>query len=379
MLTNKKKSFLLKWGGIILFCTTGFMAFVFVTKNFLKEHAIKEFKNGCWNDIDFKTTEKMLLESSIKSKIPFYEYYKNQEIAKGKTEKDIIEDSFFLTRKKHHYNKKAIFVLFYHNGLKAIFKTNYSENLFDIHKRISAYNISKFLNLKIVPPAVMKNIDGQWGAVELFVENIKDYPPEYIDNLSPIQKSNLYVYTFITGIIDLSYSNILISKKCFLPVIIDNDESNFVLMEYGKIPYRRFPINREYSVLDKRSFKVAPFEKAVIFKKPSFEAIEDTFPGLTFKYKNMIRKKLLLNKSISYFKYKTFYFISFPEDLHKHLLPIKKYSDYSPQTIKRVKLLDERAIKSLAIDNLKESTTFVDGILHRRELFLTEIKRLKEK
>ena len=66
-------------------------------KNILK---IKQNQSKCWNDINFKKTEKLLLESKVKSLIPFYKYYKNQEIKKGKLKIDIEKRDLFYIKKK---------------------------------------------------------------------------------------------------------------------------------------------------------------------------------------------------------------------------------------------------------------------------------------
>ena len=380
----KKRRPLLKLGGGVLLFSLVSLIFVLIHQNILDFSGIvtKKTEDNCWNDIDFEKTEKKLLESSIKSKIPFYEYYKNQELDKGREMGEIEESSFFISRKRKHYNKKALFVLFYHNGLKAVFKENnkHKKVPYGLHKSMTAYDISKFLNLRIVPPTVMRSIDEEWGSVQLFVENIKDYPPEHLDNLNSVQKSNLYLFLFLTGNIDPSYNNILISKTCLLPVVADNDSlSPSALIQYGKIPFMGFPIDGKYSVLDRKDYELAPYYKAVPLKSADFETLKALFPGLSFKHINKVRRNFIRNNNISYFRYKSYYFVKYPRDIYKHFLPIKNYSDYSPQTIKKVKLLNEKILKELAIGYLKEDTNFINGVLHRRELFLNEIKKLKEK
>ena len=356
-------------------------SFLMKSKNLMT----KKITSRCWNDIDFEKTEKMLLESSIQSKTAFYRYYKNQELAEGRTEDKIEEDLFFRKIKRRHYSLKSlktVFFLIYHNGLKAIFKEYKDKKHKNLLKdnNIFGYNISRFLNLRIVPPTVIREINGQRGIVQLFVENVKDYPKEYLDHLSPVQKSNIYTYMYMSGNTDLSYSNLLISKKCLLPAVIDNDHIEpHVLIQYGKTPFRGFPINGKHSALDRRDYELAPFEKAMPLKSADFETLENTFSGLSFEYIKKFRKYFLRHDNISYFIYKDFYFISTPRKIYKHFLPIKKYSDYSPQTIERVKLLDEKTLKDLSTGYLKENKNFINGVLHRQELFLEEMKKLRNK
>ena len=283
MLRNKKRNFFLI--GILLFFILVISFCLFFKQNSdLFRRIYKKPKDICWNDIDFEKTERMLLESSIKSKVPFYQYYKNQMMAgKRVTKQQIENDAIYKHIKKKHYNHKPSFVLFYNNGLKAFFKGKRYEydRLFEAHKNLSGYNISKFLNLKIIPPIVMRKIDGAWGSIQLFVENIKDYPPEYLDGLSSVKKSDIYVYIYLTGYLDLSKGNLLISKKCFLPAVIDLDSITFPsLIQYSKTPFRAF--HGDGTVLDRRDYELAPFEKAMSLKSADFESIENTFPGLSF-------------------------------------------------------------------------------------------------
>ena len=243
------------------------------------KHSENNSGNKCWNDIDFKKTERMLLETPIKEKIPFYEYYKNQEVLKGKTKEEIEKNSFYVKRKRRH-EYSPIFVLFYHNSLKAVFKTKlYNQKKpYSVYSAVSAYNISQVLNLKIVPPTVIRKIDGKEGVVQLFVENISENKEKNLDNLSPIQKSNIYIFFFLTGITDVQYDNVLISTKCLKPVLVDNDGMVLMHAQYGKYPPFKMLRLKGYPFLDEEDYKNVPFEKAVELKNLSFtDAGKDFF------------------------------------------------------------------------------------------------------
>ena len=154
----------------------------------------------CWNDINFKKIERKLLKSSIIKKIPYYQYYKNQEMLNGKTEESIIKSHTFDHRKRKHQGY-PLFVLFYRNGLKAIFKrvNSTTEDNYPYHEYyggiISAYNFARFLGLKIVPPTVIRNVDGKEGVVQLFVENISKIKQRILTVLTLFRKA-IYTFTF---------------------------------------------------------------------------------------------------------------------------------------------------------------------------------------
>ena len=341
----------------------------------------KKVTAKCWNEINFKKTEKLLLESPIKSKIPFYEYYKQEQLSKGKTSQEIDKEYFYKDRRKKHYTKTNLFVLFYDNGLKAIFRVFHNSFSESLSKSISAYKISEFLNMKIVPPTLLREVDGKTGTVQLFVENILNlnYSSKYLKNLSLTQKNNLYLFLFLTGQYDVHYENILISKKCFLPVFVDHDKlSPEIQVQWGKIPFQYYPIKENYINFDKKYYESVPFEEAEILKNPSFEVLKKTFSGLSLYRINQLEK--LINhdfklESISYFKYKDAYFIQEPRSIYKHLLPSPTVKTYSKKTVKKLERMDEKILKDLVVGYLKQDQAFINGFLHRRDLFLKELKK----
>ncbi|MBC6414868.1 MAG: hypothetical protein GDA46_00510 [Bdellovibrionales bacterium] len=338
----------------------------------------KKITSKCWNEINFKKTKELLLKSPIKSKIPFYEYYKQEQLSKGKTSQEIDKEYFYKTRKSYHYTRNEMFVLFYDNGLKAIFRgirKNFSKP-YNLSKNASAYKISEFLNMKIVPPTVLREVDGKKGTVQLFVENIK-YLREDLKNLSLNQKNNLYLFLFLTGQTDLHHKNILISKKCFLPFFVDQDGlSPQTQVQWGEIPFHYYPIKENYVKFDKKYYNSVPFEEAQILKNPSLEVLKKTFSGLSLYHINQLEKNINDYKlgSISFFNYKNSYFIQEPRDIYKHLLPPSPVKTYSKKMIKKLEQIDEKILKDLVVGYLKQDQAFINGFLHRRDLFLKELK-----
>jgi len=247
---------------------------------------------------------------------------------------------------------------------------------------VSAYNFARFLELKIVPPTVIRNIDGKEGVIQLFVENISNKDRgTYLDRLSPVQKSNMYIFFFLTGMEDVGYHNTLISKKCLRPVSIDNDSMGIVLNQYGSLfPFRIFYIKNYKTVLSEEDYKKAPFEKALILKKPSVKTLEKTFFGVKEDKMSFLKGRAKKYGVLTYFKYKNAYWVKyytgkFPVKFMKHLLPLNNIEDYSPQTIEKIKALDKKTIIKLSPIGKR---SVINGIFHRRNLILEGIDILRK-
>ena len=82
---------------------------------------------------------------------------------------------------------------------------------------------------------------------------------------------------------------------------------------------------------------------------------------------------------ITYFKWKDIYWIQAPKisfELYKYLLPFNSIEDYSPQTIKKLGSLNRNTVENLL---LIKDKNIANGILHRRNLILEKMERLKTK
>ena len=340
----------------------------------------KKFKYKCWDDINFEKTERLLLKSSIKEKIPFYEYYKRQKLSEGQTKEDILKDFFYNDRKQKH-ELTPLFVLIYNNGLKAIFKqhkTKHSESFYN--SILSAYKISKFLKLKVVPPAVMRKIDEEKGVVSLFIENIHDRKSKiyHLEKLNPVQKSNLYFFLFLIGIVDPHLDNILVSKKCFKPVFIDTDNMYLLHTQYGKNSLFELFLKEKAHLpfLSQSDYEKAPFEKSIKLNNPSYHTLNTTFPGLSRRNMKKLIEAGKKYNSLYYFKYKENYWIHLNKPvIYEHLLPI---TAFSPKLTQQLKSLDRAVLSRLIVRDTKKTHITINGILYRKSIILKEVEKLKK-
>ena len=354
---------------------------------------MKEKKTKCWNDINLKKIEKHLKENSIKAKVPFYEYYKEQKLLKGRTEEEVLHSKSYI-RKKNLHETRPIFVVIYNNGLKAIAKIKHR---YELQSSVSAYRISQVLDLKIVPPTIIREIDGRSAIFQMFVENVHKDKKDYLDNLNPVQKSDIYIYIFVTGVMDINFGNILISKKCSKPVLVDNDYMAITLDRYGNPPPFNISVHEPHPFLSQRDYENPPFEEAVELTIPSFiqflnqKIIPDLqesglgSPNLFLQIKkDMDIWPPIDGSSISWLKYKGTYWVTttkwYKELLvSRHLLPIEKIKDFSPKTLKKLRKITYKELKRLLIGNYKDSRTFINGVLYRRDMILKEVEKMRTK
>ena len=342
-------------------------------KNILK---IKQNQSKCWNDINFKKTEKLLLESKVKSLIPFYKYYKNQEIKKGKLKIDIEKrDSFYKQRKKNHEKETPLFVVFYYdNIIKSIFKEkNKNTSLFNIiWSTASAYNFSQFFNLKMIPPTIIRKINGRLGSLQLFIEsNIKIIScKNKLELLSKINRDfarNIYNFYFLTGIQDVHCGNILISKNCSMLVLIDNDSMYLNISKRGYF-HQFFKISHtKKTILTEQDYKNAPFEEAIELKKDSIENLKRIYPTITPRQFKRVQRIASKYGDVLYLKYKDRLWIASKTNkrtrIYEKLLNNQDHYLPSSQFLKKLKQLDKTTIRSLLVGDFKKmkvlSTVFI--------------------
>ena len=245
----------------------------------------------------------------------------------------------------------------------------------DLH--ITAYNISNFINLKIVPPVVRRFVNGREGVVQLFIESIEGEKIEYIKQLPPVQKTDLYTFVFLIGHTDFNEHNILISKKCLLPVLIDNDYFGKALnKEYGSVPFEVYPLsNFRGDFLIRFDFESIPFEKTIILKDFSLESLQNTFVDLSLDEIKYMKRYYEVYGRIHYLRYKNQYYVKVKPLIYRYFMPpSKNIEDYSTETINKVRMINKDLLRELAHGFLKKQNTFLEGFLYRKDLFLKAIE-----
>ena len=120
--------------------------------------------------------------------------------------------------------------------------------------------------------------------------------------------------------------------------------------------------------------------KTKLLKQPFIENLKINFPDIN-RNDFISLKEYTEKMPLYYFEYKEAYWIKDIKKyhrIHKHLLPFNKKEDYSSQTIKKLKRINNYTIKKLLVNSFKKDI-YINGILYRKKLILEEMKRLKEK
>ena len=354
--------------------TACFLLFSLVLLNctYLNQFSLIKEKQ-CWNDIDFTKMEKFLKTSKIIEKSVFQAYPKKK-------------------------NKLPIYLLLFDNGVKAVFKPN--RPLLDQVSALRAYHFSQLLNLKLVPPTVVRTVDRERGIVQLFIESEASHLE---DHLSSSQKGDIYLFHVVIGELDPARINTLIGKECKYPALVDNeknmDRQRFSLLQHGDFPYFKAPtsnikqIKSDLNFFDYESFPfhlaksvknfsslrynletlkkklsdIKPKTVAVLFKEPSgADLSKDTLHYI--QWKNTLWFKINFEKFI--YLYKNFAF-----------------SSPSKQTIKKFKSLNHKDLHFLS-STVKKSFNKEEGqkimeavkpfdsfILYRRDMILREYEK----
>lgn len=398
---------------LILILGLFFLTLLFFYKNSLNPHL-----RNCWNDIDFKQMEQKLLTSPVRRKIPIYEYgSKNKKIYNKQKYKDV--------------GVREVSILFFDNNLKAVFKPD--EPLY-IERSVRAYRFSNFMGFHFVPPTVIRTVNGKRGSVQLFVEgdslhklslskhrgftflktllkffNLSHLYPhrfhkmvvgEWWDKynnkfknweINSDTKRNMYIFYFISGIIDPSPRNILVSKKCKLPVLIDNDLTDMTWNQFGDWPFIPLPddyrqykdylfnplpdMNKNFSINSVEDFKTFPVDKvkfirsSVLFKsrEPLYGMEHSDFSNLK-KFSKYAGGTSTDESKIYFVKWKNNYWVKKKQKVY-YFIYRNPPSVVSEKILNQLKKLDEGVLRNLL---LKRNRTRILGWLYRRNVIIEE-------
>ena len=221
----------MKFSGLNQFITCSFLCFAIV-----QYHSLSLAKKKCWNNINFKITEKLLLNSPV-VKITTLIKYKN---------------------------KPYIYLVELTNGLKAVFKPD--RPILEQISSLRAYHLSQSLNLKLIPPTVRRKINEKSGVLQLFIEGNQIVSPPI--DLTSSQKALTYLFYTIIGDVDDhgNKNNMILGANCKKLALIDNDRNldNLLIIQYRDFYYMR-GVTVKNKVLSNFSFSDYlnfPFEKA---------------------------------------------------------------------------------------------------------------------
>lgn len=193
-----------------------------------------------WNSVNFNQIEKSLLTSPVKKIIPLHKYLKQpkRKIIPGINKMPI---------------NRSIFILFLEDNIKAIFKP---ERKFEssVKSAYMAYRLSQFMNLKLVPPTVIRTVNGKTGITQLFIDSWTGKQIDPVKNLTDLEKSTIYIFNFILGEHNPHPGNLLFGEKCKQPALVDNESAFWpAVFKYNDYPFVSYTKTMEHIYQD-RSF-----------------------------------------------------------------------------------------------------------------------------
>ncbi len=215
------------------------------------------------------------------------------QLENGKV-KSIISMRDFLAkqgRAADFYN--PVFFVILDNGLEGVFKPDSeAEGMFG---EIAAYEASKITNLNVVPPTVIRNIQGKKGSFQLYVKNVavNNFQDAW-SKLPAVIKGDCIAFQFVFGQWDTHEGNILFINDHQVMLI---DNSGMVQSQQANIEKGVF-VRKAYS--DKRRDNWdTPFNfdsaKEIAFADiPYNEELKD-FDNVSFKFLEVSKKPLVFN------------------------------------------------------------------------------------
>ena len=352
----------------------------------------------CFNEMNFLKIEKILKESPVKKIIPIYDYENYSErkrniflnkYGKNKKEKE---------KKKGGGGSFSPLILYFEKGIKGVFK---QKSKIEIFSNIQIYEFSKMMNVRVIPPTVLRVIPGYGeGVVSLFIDseienkyNIQK-KKKIIVNLDKIKISDFKNFMYLYSHLDLTLSNVIVDKSCNDIISIDNDHTLFpVYTPYGNYDFMVLP--------SKNNKEIIPFHDIArdiarkVIKIEDFRALsESTVYSFKFDSSISLKKNLMkLQKKMNYYNIfflkefssnvenKTIYFI---RDKHSRLwvqanqldyqfLKNLKANSFSKKLIKNIESLDEEKLRNSIESNLddniflfmdkKKQENFIDSMI----------------
>lgn len=168
------------------------------------------------------------------------------------------------------------------SGLQGVFKTGWQR-----YGERAAYKACKALGQRLVPPTVMRTIDGQEGSLQFFVDSSIDLKKgsnadHYFDLLDPKDRSDMHIFYFVFGQWDAHKGNQIItkSKHNLHLALIDNAVIYFRQhIRYGDFPFvAKGAANPTVNAPCTPSF---PFASAKKVRARSFKKLHEVFSPFT--------------------------------------------------------------------------------------------------
>lgn len=161
-----------------------------------------------------------------------------QQLQKEAIRKNNGLEDYFKKHKKNIDCGNRMRMITLDSGLKGVFKPGeygYAE--------VAAYKASRAIGLRLVPPTVLRTIDGQTGSLQFYIETKTDFSAaskKYLQMLHPKVVSDMKVFYFVFGQWDIHKGNQVIhfrNGKPYLGLIDNAGMLHRMQVQYGKNPF----------------------------------------------------------------------------------------------------------------------------------------------
>ena len=262
-------------------------------------------------------------------------------------------------------------------GMKGVFKP-FSEHA--IFAEVAAYKASHTMGFSLVPPTVVRTIQGKVGSLQLFVNTnvdtrVKGVFEHAIDHADPDELANLKIFYYVFGQWCFRKRNILINAENghFQFIAIDNEALwHRHYCRYGDDPF----VDRHWKGLKipTLNYESFPYDHYYTMKNPTPASIRKEF-GVQIPQRYI--KSFCAKNSLNYAYYKDSLWVQFQGDA-----PCFAYTSHFPEdTIAKLKQIDRAMLHEIFSDAKGAdfvTDEFLDSILDRRDQVLAHYEMQKK-
>lgn len=243
---------------------------------------------------DNKEIERTLLNGAILQQQPMSDFLNAQ-----KREVNYTKNVFLI----------ELFLPELQKNIKAVFKPvdiNDQRALNEAYGEVVAYQCSLALSFPNIPPTVMREINGQLGSLQFYVDSNIDAQKDNNYQIAMAETEekevqNLKIFYFLLGQWDVGKNNIIIKKDCGKTYLVVIDNGNISHPQHVQYNDLSFVMVKEAEIIPQEDTSntyegAFPFHLAKIFKKPIGDNLQkkygNAFPQSFYDKSNKSRADL---------------------------------------------------------------------------------------
>jgi hypothetical protein len=171
------------------------------------------------------------------------------------------------------------YIVTFADGMKAVWKPE--EKLRNSYAEKAAYDLARLVGRPLVPPTVIREIDGRSGSLQYWVDSSidlkgKGVKAEDIFARVPADAySDARIFQYVFGQWDIHAGNIIIDDSYAIAVIDNTGIKDRLKMRYGEQPYKLWMgLKKGVQLPSRWDSADFPFDKAIVLKDATFESFK---------------------------------------------------------------------------------------------------------